>query len=86
MFFNILATFPEFEVDLLRMRTREGMAIARANGKLPGKAAKLSTRQHAHVLKLHDAGEHTIADLAELFSVSRATIYREVLRARQDHS
>ena len=29
-FFNILATFAEFEVDLLRMRTREGMAIARA--------------------------------------------------------
>jgi DNA invertase Pin-like site-specific DNA recombinase len=30
MFFNILATFAEFEVDLLRMRTREGVAIARA--------------------------------------------------------
>jgi DNA invertase Pin-like site-specific DNA recombinase len=34
MFFNILATFVEFEVDLLRLRTREGMAIARAKGKL----------------------------------------------------
>ncbi len=31
MFFNILATFAEFEVDLLRMRTREGMAVARAS-------------------------------------------------------
>jgi hypothetical protein len=30
MFFNILATFAEFEVDLLRMRTREGMAVAKA--------------------------------------------------------
>ena len=40
MFFNILATFAEFEVDLLRMRTREGMAIARANGKLPGKVTE----------------------------------------------
>jgi DNA invertase Pin-like site-specific DNA recombinase len=29
MFFNILATFAEFEADLIRMRTREGMAIAR---------------------------------------------------------
>jgi hypothetical protein len=27
-FFNILATFAEFEVDLLQMRTREGMAVA----------------------------------------------------------
>ena len=32
MFFNILATFAEFETDLIRMRTREGMAIARPRG------------------------------------------------------
>ena len=32
VFFNILATFAEFEVDLLRMRTRQGMAVARAKG------------------------------------------------------
>jgi len=44
MFFNILATFAEFEVDLLRMRTREGMAVARAKGKLRGKQPKLSAR------------------------------------------
>ena len=37
MFFNILATFAEFEVDLLRLRTREGMAVARAKGRLRGK-------------------------------------------------
>lgn len=33
LFFNILATFAEFEADLIKMRTREGMAIARAQGK-----------------------------------------------------
>ena len=44
MFFNVLATFAEFEADLIRMRTREGMAIARAKGKLRGKMPKLSAR------------------------------------------
>jgi DNA invertase Pin-like site-specific DNA recombinase len=29
MFFNVLAAFDEFEVDLLRMPTREGMAGGR---------------------------------------------------------
>ena len=32
MFFNILATFAEFEAVLIRMRAREGMAIARTKG------------------------------------------------------
>lgn len=82
MFFNILATFAEFEVDLLRMRTREGMAVARAKGKLRGKPPKLTGRQQDHLVKLHNAGEHSIADLAEMFSVSRATVYRTVERAR----
>lgn len=84
MFFNILATFAEFEVDLLRMRTREGMAIARANSKLRGKPPKLGARQRVHVLALARTGNHTIAELAELFSVSRATIYRELARDRKD--
>jgi DNA invertase Pin-like site-specific DNA recombinase len=44
MFFNILATFAECEVDLLRMRTREGMTVAQAKGKLRGKQPKLSPK------------------------------------------
>jgi hypothetical protein len=32
MFFNVLATFAEFEGDLIRLPTREGMTIARAKG------------------------------------------------------
>ncbi len=45
MFFNILAPFAEFEADLIRMRTREGMAMTRAKGKLQEKQPKLSNRQ-----------------------------------------
>jgi DNA invertase Pin-like site-specific DNA recombinase len=82
MFFNILATFAEFEVDLLRLRTREGMAIARAKGRLRFKQPKLSVRQQAHLVQLHQSGKHTIAELAELFSVSRPTVYRMLERAR----
>ena len=48
MFFNILATFAEFEADLIRLRTREGMAIARAKGKLRGKSPKLSPK-YTHI-------------------------------------
>ncbi|MGR3838836.1 MAG: recombinase family protein [Cognatishimia sp.] len=80
MFFNILATFAEFEADLIRMRTREGMAIARAKGKLRGKQPKLSEKQQRELCRMHATGEYSISDLAEVFSVSRPTIYRTLNR------
>ena len=80
MFFNILATFAEFEVDLLRMRTREGMAVAKAKGKLRGKQPKLSMKQQRELMRMHGTGEHSIADLAEIFTVSRPTVYRVLRR------
>jgi DNA invertase Pin-like site-specific DNA recombinase len=80
MFFNILATFAEFEVDLIRLRTREGMAIARAKGKLRGKQPKLSDRQQRELRRMHDTGDYSISELAELFRVSRPTVYRTLVR------
>jgi DNA invertase Pin-like site-specific DNA recombinase len=81
MFFNILATFAEFEADLIRLRTREGMAIARAKGKLRGKQPKLSDKQQKELCRMHGTGKYSISDLAELFSISRPTVYRTLLRS-----
>jgi len=72
--------FAEFEADLIRMRTREGMAIARAKGKLRGKQPKLSEKQQKELSRMHASGEYSISDLAELFSVSRPTVYRTLQR------
>lgn len=80
MFFNILATFAEFDADLIRMRTREGMAIARAKGKLRGKQPKLSEKQQRELTRMHASGDYAISDLAEPFSVSRPTVYRTLQR------
>ena len=84
LFFNILATFAEFEADLIRHRTREGMAIARSKGKLRGKQPKLSDRQQHELTRMHNTGEYSISDLAELFSISRPTVYRTISRQASD--
>src|SRR5215207_7023700 len=73
LLFNVLGMVAEFESDLIRMRTREGMKIAKAKGRLRGKPPKLSAAQQRHVMELHNAGEHTQAEIAELFSVARST-------------
>jgi DNA invertase Pin-like site-specific DNA recombinase len=74
MFFIVLATFAEFEVDLLK-RTREGMAVARAKGRLKGCQPKLTPKQQKKLCPTHGTGDYTTSDLAEPFKVSRQTLY-----------
>ncbi|MGI8803555.1 MAG: recombinase family protein [Solirubrobacteraceae bacterium] len=81
LLFNVLAMVAEFESDLIRMRTREGLAVARAAGKLRGRKPKLTHKQEEHLVALHRAGEKNPAELAELFGVGRSTVYRAIERA-----
>jgi DNA invertase Pin-like site-specific DNA recombinase len=81
LLFNVLAMVAEFEADLIRARTREGMQVAKAAGRLRGKQPKLSPAQEKHLVEVHQRGEHTTAQIAELFSVARSTVYRALQRA-----
>lgn len=80
LLFNVLGMVAEFESDLIRARTREGMATARVRGKLKGRKPKLSPAQERHLVALHRAGDHSIAELVELFGIGRATVYRALDR------
>jgi DNA invertase Pin-like site-specific DNA recombinase len=82
LLFNVLAMVAEFEADLIRARTREGMKVAKAKGRLRGKQPKLSRTQETHLVKLYHAGEHTISELEELFGITRSTVYRAIKRAQ----
>ena len=37
-------------------------------------------RQEAHLVALHNAGEHSTAELGDLFGVARSTVYRAIQR------
>ncbi|GAA3326696.1 DNA invertase Pin-like site-specific DNA recombinase [Paeniglutamicibacter sulfureus] len=81
LLFNVLAMVAEFESDLIRARTREGMQMAKAKGRLRGKQPKLSPAQEKHLVALHHSGKHTSAEIAELFGVVGSTVYRIVQRS-----
>jgi DNA invertase Pin-like site-specific DNA recombinase len=82
LLFNVLAMVAEFESDLIRLRTPEGMKVAKTKGRLRGKQPKLNRRQEAHLVSLLRAGEYSTAELADLFGVARSTVYRAVERER----
>ncbi len=83
LLFNALAMVAEFEADLIRARTREGMAVARAAGKLRGRKPKLTRNQEALLVDLYRRGEKNPSELADLFDLGRSTVYRALQRAAE---
>ena len=68
----------------MRLVTQEGLAVARAKGKLKGKKPKLSDRRQTELRRMYDTGEYSISDLAEVFAVSRPTVYRVLKRTQSE--
>jgi DNA invertase Pin-like site-specific DNA recombinase len=63
LLFTVLSMIAAFEADLARARTREGTAVARAEGRLRGKPPKLRPHQETHLVELYQAGGHTVSEL-----------------------
>jgi DNA invertase Pin-like site-specific DNA recombinase len=82
LLFHVLAAIAEFERDLIRERTMDGLAAARALGHKGGAQPKLKPAQADRARKLYYAvgqdgkREHTVAEIGAMFGVSRQTIYR----------
>lgn len=58
------------------------MKVPKAKGRLRGRRPELNTRQEAHLASLIAAGQHSLAEVAGLFGVSRPTVYRALQRSR----
>lgn len=81
--FKTLIALADFESDLIRDRTREGLRVARAEGRLRGKPPKLDPAEQARLVELHHSEDRSPEDLAEMFGIARSTVYRVLERARR---
>jgi DNA invertase Pin-like site-specific DNA recombinase len=78
--FGMCAVFAALEVDLLRKRTRTGLAAARRRGARIGRPRRLSEVDCARVHRLRGSGK-SLGEIAELLGVSKSTVSRELRRA-----
>ena len=81
--FHIFGALAEFERELIRERTRAGLAAARARGRQGGRPKKLaSPQQLAMARSLYEDGTHSINDICQILGISRATLYRAIKEHR----
>mgnify|MGYP001513476276 FL=1 len=74
MMMTMLGAVAELERSILLERQREGIAVAKMNGKYKGGKNKLSDEQVAELNALHKQGL-PIARIAKQFKITRPTVY-----------
>jgi DNA invertase Pin-like site-specific DNA recombinase len=82
--FGMLSVLAEFQRELIVANTRDGLAAARARGRKGGRPSKLSPDQIELAQRLYDAGEHTVAQIADMLKVPRTTVYGHLNKRRVD--
>jgi DNA invertase Pin-like site-specific DNA recombinase len=73
---TVLGGLAEFERELIRARTTEGRARAKANGVKLGRKPKLTDHQRKEAIKRRDRGDETLTEIGRSYNVSGWTIAR----------
>ncbi|MGV9336651.1 recombinase family protein [Nocardia sp. NPDC003726] len=73
--FGMLSVLAEFQRELIVANTNDGLAAARARGRVGGRRPKLTANQAATAQRLYDEGNHTVQQIADILGVKRSTLY-----------
>lgn len=83
--FHIFGAFAQLERDLIRERTKAGLASARARGRLGGRPRKHSDKVFAAAKTMAENSKDTIKDICKELGISRTSYYRRQKNAEDKH-
>ena len=82
--FGMLSVLADCQREMIAANTRDGLAAARARGRKGGRPSKLGPDQIELAQRLYDAGEHTVAQIADMLKAPRTTVYGHLNKRRVD--
>ena len=81
LIFHIFGALAEFERNLIRERTKPGLAAARARGRLGGRKPALSPNQQEVAVRLYHEKERTVEEICRIMGISKPTLYSYIRKA-----
>ena len=84
LIFHVFGALAEFERNLIRERTRAGLAAARARGRKGGRKKSLNAQQRKVAVGLYKARTHLIKEICQIMGISKPTLY-SYLRLADSH-
>ncbi|MEK5520628.1 recombinase family protein [Heyndrickxia sp. FSL W8-0423] len=82
---TVMGGVNQLERDLIRMRQREGIDLAKKEGKYRGRVKKYH-HKHAginYAVKLYREGKMTVKQICEITNVSRSALYRKLSEGKK---
>ena len=77
LLFTIFSGVSQFERELIRERTMEGLTSARARGRMGGRPGK-DKKIVEQALTLYDSKAYSVDEISKTTGISRATLYKYV--------
>src|SRR5437588_5627336 len=79
LFFHIFGALAEFERDIIRDRTKAGLASARSRGRLGGRPSVMDAKKLKMARSLYADAKTQVVEICEGLGISRATFYRHIV-------
>ncbi|WP_306358957.1 MULTISPECIES: recombinase family protein [unclassified Nocardia] len=76
LIFHFLAALAEYDRELIVEGTLDGLAAAKARGRVGGRPPALTQDQLDAAQRMYDEDTHTVDQIAAMFGVGRSTMYR----------
>ena len=84
-FFHVMGAFAELERELIRERTKAGLASARSRGRLGGRPELHNANRKEMAYEMYMKNDKTVKEIADALGMGRTTIYRYILK-RSGHA
>lgn len=73
--FHIFSSLAEFERDLIRDRTKAGLAAARERGRIGGRKNTLNIEQIKQLREMYSDCNNSVRNICDKFNICKATLY-----------